>query len=342
NLLTVDPVGMEFGYSLLPLVDEHSGGNFMDRVVMFRKQFADEMGMVIPSVRLKDSSQINPNQYEIKLKGEVIAGGEVLIDHFLALEPADIPEAEVVEGIETVEPAFGMPAKWISEDKKIKAEMAGYTLIDPTSVIITHLSEIIRNHAHELLTRQEVKKMLDNLRKRNEIIVEDTIPAVLTMTELQKILRNLLKEGVPVSDLETILETLADYGQVVKDNDMLTEYVRQALKRTITHRFSEAGQMKVMSLDGELENVIINSVKKIDGGAYLALEPDTIQKIIAAATEKINQMKQVVQPPIILTSPVVRVYFKKLLDQFYPEVVVLSFNDIDSGVQIQSLGTIEI
>ncbi|MCL2121371.1 MAG: flagellar biosynthesis protein FlhA [Clostridiales bacterium] len=342
NLLTVDPVGMEFGYSLLPLVDEHSGGNFMDRVVMFRKQFADEMGMVIPSVRLKDSSQINPNQYEIKLKGEVIAGGEVLIDHFLALEPADIPEAEVVEGIETVEPAFGMPAKWISEDKKIKAEMAGYTLIDPTSVIITHLSEIIRNHAHELLTRQEVKKMLDNLRKRNEIIVEDTIPAVLTLTELQKILRNLLKEGVPVSDLETILETLADYGPVVKDNDMLTEYVRQALKRTITHRFSEAGQMKVLSLDGELENVIINSVKKIDGGAYLALEPDTIQKIIAAATDKINQMKQVVQPPIILTSPVVRVYFKKLLDQFYPEVVVLSFNDIDSGVQIQSLGTIEI
>ncbi|MCL1804942.1 MAG: flagellar biosynthesis protein FlhA [Clostridiales bacterium] len=342
NLLTVDPIGMEFGYSLLPLVDEHSGGNFMDRVVMFRKQFADEMGMVIPSVRLKDSSQINPNQYEIKLKGETVAEGEVLIDHFLALEPAEIPEGEAVDGIETIEPAFGMPAKWISEDKKIKAEMAGYTLIDPTSVIITHLSEIIRNHAYELLTRQEVKKMVEKLRQRNEIIVDDTIPGVLTMTELQKILRNLLREGIPISDLETILETLADYGPVVKDNDMLTEYVRQALKRTITHRFSEAGQMKVMSLDGELENIIINSVKKMDGGAYLALEPDTIQKIITATNEKINQMKQVVQPAIILTSPVVRLYFKKLLDQFNPEVVVLSFNDIDSGVQIQSLGTIAI
>ena len=342
NLLTVDPIGMEFGYSLLPLVDEHSGGNFMDRVVMFRKQFADEMGMVIPSVRLKDSSQINPNQYEIKLKGETVAEGEVLIDHYLALEPAEITEDEAVEGIDTIEPAFGMPAKWISEDKKIKAEMAGYTLIDPTSVIITHLSEIIRNHAYELLTRQEVKKMVEKLRQRNEIIVDDTIPGVLTMTELQKILRNLLREGIPISDLETILETLADYGPVVKDNDMLTEYVRQALKRTITHRFSEAGQMKVMSLDGELENIIINSVKKMDGGAYLALEPDTIQKIITATNEKINQMKQVVQPAIILTSPVVRLYFKKLLDQFNPEVVVLSFNDIDSGVQIQSLGTIAI
>ncbi|MCL1849009.1 MAG: flagellar biosynthesis protein FlhA [Clostridiales bacterium] len=342
NLLSVDPIGMKFGYSLLPLVDEHSGGNFMDRVVMFRKQFADEMGMVIPSVRLNDSSQINPNQYEIQLKGETVALGEVLIDHYLALEPPDIDEGEIIEGIETIEPAFGMPAIWISDDKKIKAEMAGYTLIDPTSVIITHLSEIIRTNAYELLTRQEVRRMLDNLRKRNELIVDDTIPSVLTLTEMQKILRNLLREGIPVSDLETILETLADYGPVVKDTDMLTEYVRQSLKRTITHQFSEAGQMKVMSLDGDLENIIINSVKKMDGGAYLALEPDTIQKIIASATEKINQMKQVVQPPIILTSPVVRVYFKKLLDQFYPEVVVLSFNDIDSGVQIQSLGTIEI
>ncbi|MDR1194054.1 MAG: flagellar biosynthesis protein FlhA [Peptococcaceae bacterium] len=342
GLLAVDPIGMEFGYSLLPLVDEHSGGNFMDRVVMFRKQFADEMGMVIPSVRLKDSSRINPNQYEIKLKGETVALGEVLIDHYLALEPAEMPESEEIDGIATVEPAFGMAAIWISEDKKLKAELAGYTLIDPTSVIITHLSEIIRTHAYELLTRQEVKKMVENLRKKNETIVEDTIPGVVTLTELQKILRNLLREGVPISDLETILETLADYGSVVKDNDMLTEYVRQALKRTITHRFSEAGQMKVMSLDGELENIIIGSVKKMEGGAYLALEPDTIQRIISATTEKLNQMKAVVQVPIVLTSPVVRIYFKKLLDQFYPEVVVLSFNDIDSGVQIQSLGNIAI
>ena len=302
NLLNVDPIGVEVGYSLLPLVDQSSGGNFLDRIVMLRKQFADEMGMVIPAVRLKDSSQLNPNQYEVKLRGESVAVGEVLIDHYLALAPADLPESEEVEGIETVEPAFGMPAKWISEDKKLKAEMAGYTLIDPTSVIITHMSEIIRAHAYELLTRQEVKKMLENLRKNSEIIVEDTVPGVVPLSELQKVLRNLLREGVPILDMETILETLSDYAPTVKDTDMLTEYVRQSLKRTITRRFSEAGQLKVLSLASDIENIIINSVKKIDGGAYLALDPDMIQKIVTNTTEKINQMRRLVQEPIILTS----------------------------------------
>ena len=340
GLLSVDPIGVEVGYSLLPLVDQSSGGNFLDRIVMLRKQFADEMGMVIPSVRLKDSSQLNPNQYEIKLKGERVAVGEVLIDHYLALAPADGPDQ--IEGIETVEPAFGMPAKWISEDKKLRAEVAGYVLIDPTSVIITHLSELIRKHAWELLTRQEVKRILDNLKKTNDTIVDDTIPSSVSVSELHKVLRNLLREDIPISDMETILETLSDYAPSVKDSDMLTEYVRQALRRTITRRFSEAGQMKVLSVDGGLENLILNNVKKLDGGAYLALEPNTIQQIIAATTEKLGQMKKLVQTPIILTSPVVRVYFKKLLDQFYPDVTVLSFNDIDSNVQIQSLGMIEI
>ncbi len=340
NLLNVDPIGIEVGYSLLPLVDQSSGGNFLDRIVMLRKQFADEMGMVIPAVRLKDSGQLNPNQYEVKLRGESVAVGEVLIDHYLGLAPADLPESEEVDGIETVEPAFGMPAKWISQDKKIKAEMAGYTLIDPTSVIITHLSELIRAHAYELLTRQEVKKMLENLKKNSQIIVEDTVPGQVPLSELQKVLRNLLREGIPILDMETILETLSDYAPTVKDTDMLTEYVRQALKRTITRRFSEAGQMKVLSLGSDVENAIINSVKKIDGGAYLALEPEVIQKIITNTTEKVNQMKKLVQEPIVLTSPVVRVYYKKLLDQFYPNITVLSFNDIDASVQIQSLGNI--
>ncbi|MEA4892919.1 MAG: flagellar biosynthesis protein FlhA [Peptococcaceae bacterium] len=340
NLLNVDPIGIEVGYSLLPLVDQSSGGNFLDRIVMLRKQFADEMGMVIPAVRLKDSGQLNPNQYEVKLRGESVAVGEVLIDHYLGLAPADLPESEEVDGIETVEPAFGMPAKWVGQDKKIKAEMAGYTLIDPTSVIITHLSELIRAHAYELLTRQEVKKMLENLKKNSQIIVEDTVPGQVPLSELQKVLRNLLREGIPILDMETILETLSDYAPTVKDTDMLTEYVRQALKRTITRRFSEAGQMKVLSLGSDVENAIINSVKKIDGGAYLALEPEVIQKIITNTTEKVNQMKKLVQEPIVLTSPVVRVYYKKLLDQFYPNITVLSFNDIDASVQIQSLGNI--
>ncbi len=341
NLLNVDAICVEVGYSLLPIVDESSGGNFLDRVVMLRKHFADEMGMVIPAIRLKDSSQLNPNQYEIKLKGESVAVGEVLLDHYLGLVPAETPENDV-DGIETVEPAFGMPAKWISDDKKIKAEIAGYTLIDPTSVMVTHLSEIIRKHASELLSRQEVKRMVDNLKEHNESIVEDTVPAIVSLNELQRVLRNLLREGIPILDMETILETLADYSPTVKDHDMLTEYVRQALRRTITHKFSIAGQLKVVSLDSEIEDLIIKSIKKIEGGAYLALEPDVIQMIVTSTTEQINQMKKLVQEPIIITSPVVRIYFKKLLDQFYPDITVLSFNDIDTSVQIQALGTITL
>ncbi|MBQ5884540.1 MAG: flagellar biosynthesis protein FlhA [Clostridia bacterium] len=341
NLLNVDAICVEVGYSLLPIVDESSGGNFLDRVVMLRKHFADEMGMVIPAIRLKDSSQLNPNQYEIKLKGESVAIGEVLLDHYLGLVPTETPENDV-DGIETVEPAFGMPAKWISDDKKIKAEIAGYTLIDPTSVMVTHLSEVIRRHASELLSRQEVKRMVENLKQSNESIVEDTVPAIVSLNELQRVLRNLLREGIPILDMETILETLADYAPTVKDHDMLTEYVRQALRRTITHKFSIAGQLKVVSLDSEIEDLIIKSIKKIEGGAYLALEPDVIQKIVTSTTEQINQMKKLVQEPIIITSPVVRIYFKKLLDQFYPDITVLSFNDIDTSVQIQALGTITL
>ncbi len=340
DLLNIEPIEMEFGYSLIPLVDESSGGSFIDRVVMFRKQFAMEMGMVVPSVRLKDSGQLNPNQYSIRFKGEEVAQGDVLVDHYLALAPNEIVEG--VEGIDTIEPAFGIPAKWISEDKKIKAEMSGYTLIDPTSVIITHLSEVIRHHAYELLNRQEVNSILDNLKKSNSALVSDMIPGILSISELQKVLANLLRENIPIRDIQTILETLGDYGTTVKDTDMLTEYVRQSLKRTITRRFSEAGQLKVISLDAYIENQIMGAVKKSDNGYYLALEPQLIQDIMTATTTEINKVKDLVQNTIVLTSPIVRMYFKKLADQFYPNVVVLSFNEIDSQIQIQALGNISL
>lgn len=340
GLLHVEQIEMEFGYSLIPLVDEASGGSFVDRVVMFRKQFATEMGMVIPSVRLKDSGQLNPNQYAIKLKGEQVAVGDVLVDHYLALSPGDA--SEYIEGIDTVEPAFGIPAKWISEDKKAKAEMADYTLIDPTSVIITHLSEVIKQHAHELLTRQEINNILNNLRKSNETLVADLIPGVITVNELQKVLCNLLREGVPIRDIETILETLGDYGTSIKDTDILTEYVRQSLKRSISRKFAEANQLKVISIDPEIENTIMSSVKKMDSGSYLALDPQMIQDIVAAVGDAIGRVKDLVPAVIILTSPIVRVYVKKLIDQFYPNVSVLSFSEIDSNIQIQALGNISI
>ena len=340
DLLNVEQIKIEFGYSLIPLVDESSGGNFLDRVVMFRKQYATEMGIVIPPVQLKDSGQINPNQYSICIKGEEVARGDILVDHFLALAPSE--EEDTIDGIDTIEPAFGIKAKWISDDKKVKAELLGYTLIDPVSVIITHLSEVIKAHAYELLNRAEVNNMLENLRKTNEAIVNDTIPSAVSVGDLQKVLCRLLQEQVPVRDLETILETLGDYGPKIKDTDMLTEYVRQSLKRTISHKFADADQLKVISLDAKVENLIMGSVKKMDSGSYLALDQESIQKIIVAATTQIEKIKDLVPSPVILTSPIVRIYFKKLIDQFCPNVNVLSFNEIDSHIQIQALGTIEI
>ena len=271
KLLNVEPIEMEFGYSLLRLVDEKSGGNFIERVVIFRKQFALDMGMVIPSVRMTDNPEINPNMYIIKIKGEEVARGEILVDHYLALDSGDVTQQ--IEGIDTVEPAFGLPAKWISEDKKIMADVAGYTLIDPVSVMITHWSEIMKRYAHELLSRQDVSTMLDNVKKTNPIVVDDIIPKVISVGYLQKILANLLKEGIPIRDLETILETIGDHSNVLKDTDIITEYVRQSLKRTITHRFAEANSLRVITLDTQIEDLIVSSVKKSDQGSYLAMPP---------------------------------------------------------------------
>ena len=340
KLLNVEPIEMEFGYSLLRLVDEKSGGNFIERVVIFRKQFALDMGMVIPSVRMTDNPEINPNMYIIKIKGEEVARGEILVDHYLALDSGDVTQQ--IEGIDTVEPAFGLPAKWISEDKKIMADVAGYTLIDPVSVMITHWSEIMKRYAHELLSRQDVSTMLDNVKKTNPIVVDDIIPKVLSVGYLQKILANLLKEGIPIRDLETILETIGDHSNVLKDTDIITEYVRQSLKRTITHRFAEANSLRVITLDTQIEDLIVSSVKKSDQGSYLAMPPDMIQRIVTASNREIDKIKDVIPTVIVLTSPVVRIYYKKLTEQFIPNITVLSYSEIDSTAQIQAIGNISL
>ncbi|MBP1563851.1 MAG: flagellar biosynthesis protein FlhA [Oscillospiraceae bacterium] len=340
KLLNVEPIEMEFGYSLLRLVDEKSGGNFIDRVVIFRKQFAMDMGMVIPSVRMTDNPEINPNMYIIKIKGEEVARGEILVDHYLALDSGDVTSP--IEGIDTVEPAFGLPAKWISEDKKIMADVAGYTLIDPVSVMITHWSEIMKRYAHELLSRQDVNTMIENVKKTNPIVVDDIIPKVISVGYLQKVLANLLKEGIPIRDMETIMETLGDHTNVLKDIDIATEYVRQSLKRTITHRFAEANSLRVITLDTQIEDMIVSSVKKNDQGSYLAMPPDVIQSIVAATNEEIDKIKDVIPTVIILTSPVVRIYFKKLTEQFIQNITVLSYSEIDASAQIQAIGNISL
>lgn len=340
KILSVEPIEMEFGYSLLRLVDEKSGGNFIERVVIFRKQFAMDMGMVIPSVRMTDNPEINPNLYIIKIRGEEVARGEILVDHYLALDSGEVT-AEV-EGIETVEPAFGLPAKWISEDKKIMADVAGYTLIDPVSVMITHWSEIMKRYAHELLSRQDVNTMVENVKKTNPIVVDDLIPKVISVGYLQKVLANLLREGIPIRDMETILETIGDHTNALKDVDIITEYVRQSLKRTITHRFAEANSLRVITLDTQIEDIIVSSVKKNDQGSYLAMAPDMIQHIVTVANNEIDKIKDVIPTVIILTSPVVRIYFKKLTDQFIPNLTVLSYSEIDSTAQIQAIGNISL
>jgi flagellar biosynthesis protein FlhA len=340
ELIQVEQIEMEVGYSLIPLVDETAGGSFIDRIVMFRRQFAIEMGMVIPSIKLRDNGYLNPNEYLMKIKGEEVARGEILVDYFLALEPNTV--TSIIDGIDTIEPAYGMPSKWITKDKKELAEIYGYTVIDPLSVLVTHLSEIVRRYAHELLSRQDINQLLENTKKTNASIVEEVVPALIGYGNLQKILGNLLRESIPIKDIETILETVSDYAANIKDIEMLTEYIRQALRRTITRKWSDTGQIKVITLSTDIEKMIINSVNKNEHGSYLSLDPQVIQNIVTSLLEQIEKLKEVISFPIILTSPFVRIYFKKLVDQFYPNAVILSFNEIDNSVQIQAIGNIEI
>lgn len=340
NLLGVEPIEMEFGYSLLPLVDEGSGGSFIDRIVIFRKQFAMEMGVVVPTVRLRDNGLINPNQYLIKIKGEEVARGEVLVDYYLALDPGNCTGP--IEGIDTIEPAYGIPGKWITENEREMAEVYGYTVIDALSVIVTHLSEMIKKHIHELVSRQDINILLQNVSKANQAIVDDVIPGVISVSDLQKILMNLLKEGIPIRDMESILETLGDQGVAIKDTDLLTEYVRQKLKRTITRKYTDGASIKVISLDQTIENTILSSAKKSEHGTYLAIEPQVVQRIVEGASEQIEKVKDLMHQPVILTSPIVRIYFKRLIDQFLPNLTVLSFNEIDTNIQIQAIGIIQI
>lgn len=339
-LIGVEAIEMEFGYSLIPLVDESNGGKMINRIIIFRRQYAQEMGLVIPSIRLRDSSSLNTNQYVIKIKGEEIAKGEILVDYYLALEPAE-PLGEI-DGIETIEPAYGIPSKWIRPENKEMAEIYGYTVIDPLSVMITHMSETVKQHAYELINRQEVKQLIDNVRQKSPELVEEVFPNLISYGNMQKILTNLVKEGIPIKDMETILETIADSSGTNKDTDMVTEDIRVALKRTITRKFCEGGQMRVVTLDEELEKAIIGSITKSGQGVYLALSPDVMQSVVGQIGDQVKKFNELSQTPIILVSQIVRVYFYRLIEQFYPNIRVLSFNEIANNVQIQAIGNIKM
>ncbi len=343
SLLTVEPIEMEFGYSLIPLVDESMGGRLISRIVIFRRQYAQDMGFVIPSIRLRDSSGLTTNQYCIKIKGEEVAKGEILIDYCLALEPAK-PE-KIIDGIETVEPAYGIPSRWIKPADRERAELYGYTVIDPLSVMVTHLSEVIRQHAYELITRQEVVHLVENMKKTAPELVEEAFPNLLTYGYLQRILTSLLKEGVPIKDLETILETtietVTELG-MPKDIDGVVEKIRTALRRTITRMYCDDGNMRVITLDSELERTMVGSLAKGEGGYYLSLTPDILQSLVRQMAEQMRKFNGISQHPVILTSQVMRTHFYRLIEQFYPNVRVLSFNEVASNVQIQSIGSLTL
>ena len=344
NLLSVEPVEMEFGYSLIPLADESVGGRLISRIVIFRRQYAQDMGFVIPSIRLRDSSALSTNQYCIRIKGEEVARGEILMDYYLALEP-EHPEKEV-DGIETVEPAYGIPSRWIRPEDRERAEVYGYTVIDPLSVMVTHLSEVIRQHAFELITRQEVIHLVENVKKTAPELVEEAFPGLIPYGLFQRILTSLLKEGVPVKDLETIIETMVEVvsetGLPVKDIDTIVERIRTSLKRTITRMYCEDGSMKVLTLDSELERTMVGSITKGEGGYYLALNPDILQSLIRQMAEQLRKFSGFTQNPVILTSQIMRVHFYRLIEQFYPKVRVLSFNEVANNVQIQSIGSLKL
>jgi len=339
SLLQVDPIELEFGYGIIPLADANQGGDLLDRVVMIRRQIALELGAVVPIIRLRDNIQLNPNQYIIKIKGIQLSEGEILFDHYMAMNPGNVEEE--INGIPTFEPAFHIPAIWITENQREKAEALGYTVVDPPSIIATHLTEIIKAHIDELLSRQDVQHLIDNVKETNQTLIDELVPKLLGVGEIQKVLQNLLREGISIRDLITIFEALADHAAVTRDPDVLTEYARQALKRAISNKFFMPNETtSVITLDPKVEQEIMSSVKQTEQGAYLTLDPERTQKIIKATEKESSKLENLGKSSIIITSPIVRMYFKKMTQEYLKDLIVVSYNEIESNVELQSVGMV--
>lgn len=339
SLLNVDPIELEFGYGIIPLADVNQGGDLLDRVVMIRRQIALELGAVVPIIRLRDNIQLNPNQYIIKIKGIQVSEGEILFDHYMAMNPGYVEEE--ITGIPTFEPSFHLPAIWITESQRERAESLGYTVVDPPSIIATHLTEVIRQHIAELLTRQDVQNLINNIKENNSTLIDELIPKLLGIGDIQKVLQNLLEEGISIRDMVTILETLADHASVTRDTDILTEYVRQSLKRAISMKYFPANETtQVITLDPKIEQEIMGSVKQTEQGAYLTLDPERTKLIMNSLGIELKKLEDIGKNPIVVTSPIVRMYFKKLASDYYKDIIVVSYNEVESDVELQSVGMV--
>ena len=341
SLLQVDPIELEFGYGIIPLADVNQGGDLLDRVVMIRRQIALELGCVVPMIRLRDNIQLNPNQYLIKIKGVPISEGEILFDHYMAMNPGYVEEE--ITGIPTFEPSFHLPAIWITESQRERAESLGYTVVDPPSIIATHLTEVVRSNIDELLTRQDVQNLINNVQEANSTLIADLVPKLLNVGEIQKVLQNLLKEGISIRDLVTIFETLADNAMTTRDTDVLTEYVRQSLKRAISNKYFPSNEMtSVVTLDPKIEQEIMGSVKQTEQGAYINLAPEKMQEILNSVKDEVDKMEELGKNPIIVTSPIVRMYFKKITSEQFRDLTVISYNEIAPDVELQSIGMVTV
>ncbi|MGG0483821.1 flagellar biosynthesis protein FlhA [Priestia aryabhattai] len=341
NLLSVDPIEFEFGYALIPLADTNQGGDLLDRIVMIRRQLALELGLVIPVVRIRDNIQLQPNEYCLKIKGNEVAKGELLLDHYLAISPG--MDDELIEGIDTLEPAFKMPAKWISESVKEQAEMFGYTVVDPPSVVSTHITEVIKSYAHELIGRQETKQLIDHTKETYPILIEEVTPNRLSVGDIQRVLAKLLKESVSIRNLPIIFEVLADYGKMTSDTDLLTEYVRQGLARQITSQYTvQEGLLRVLTLSGKVEKTMAEAVQQTEHGNYLSLDPNVSQAIVESIAKEIETLSFQEQSPIVLCSPAVRMYVRQITERYFPHMAVLSYNELEANVEVQSVGVVDI
>lgn len=341
KLFHVDRMGIEVGYKIVPLVDPQKNGGILERINALRRQMARDMGMIVPPIRVRDNLQLGANQYVIKIRGQDVAKGDIFSDCYLAIDSGTTTKS--VEGTKTFDPAYGLPALWISGAGKEDAEASGYTIVDPVSVMITHLTEIIKNHAYEILCREDVQKLIENLKKESPTIVDELTPGIMPLGNVQEVLKNLLKEHVPIRDMATILETIADHVPTTKDTELLTEYVRQRLSRTICQRYQNGeGKIGVVSFDPQLEQSIANAIHKTERGNVLALEPNMAQKLIDRLIEVIKGSLASGYEVVLLTSSNVRSHVRRLIENALPQVAVLSYKEISSGVKIDSVGIVKL